>query len=178
MKTTKAVTLVVWAVVAGVLGSLYGIFQVSHGHLIPVASVSSIFTMPGVSIVLALLALPIYRYRRALLQIAKSQGSAGTKNAVAGGHRRPVPLNPFYAVRVLLLAKSTAVAAAVLGGWQAGLVVLQLSTPVISASIWYNVIALVGCLLSVGVGLAVEQICKLPDDPQQPAATDPAAGAA
>jgi len=173
MKTTKAITLVVSAVLAGVLGSLYGIFQVTHGHALPVASVSTIFTMPGVSIVLALLALPIYRYRRAMINLAKLHSSQNDKNPVAG-NSRPVPLNPFYAVRVLLLAKSIAVTAAVLGGWQAGLVVLQLSTPVISASIWNNIIAFVGCAISVAVGLAVEQICKLPDDPNPPATTDPA----
>jgi DMSO/TMAO reductase YedYZ heme-binding membrane subunit len=173
MKTTRAVTLVVWAVLAGVLGSLYGIFQVTHGHALPVASVSTIFTMPGVSIVLALLALPIYRYRRAMINLAKLHSSRNDKNSVAGTSR-PVPLNPFYAVRVLLLAKSTSITAAFLGGWQAGLVVLQLSTPVISASVWYNVIAFVGCAIAVAVGLAVEQICKLPDDPNPPVTTDPA----
>lgn len=170
MRSTRAITLVIAAVATAVLGGLFGIYQVNHGHSLPVANINAVFTMPAVALVLALLALPVYRYRKAILKFAKPNGG-GTRAS-----HRPHPLNPFYAVRVLLLAKSTSVAAAALGGWHAGLVVLQLSTPIITSGIWNNVFALAGCVAAMAVALAVEQICKLPDNPDQPNTAEPATG--
>lgn len=176
MQRTKAIVLVLAASAAGILACFFGIYQVSHGHALPVASVNSIFTLPLIAAILACLAYPIYRYRKQLLSYTKANahlagGKASAQGAVpsvtsvpaAAVGKRPNPLNPFYAVRVLLLAKSISVASAVLAGWHAGLVALQLSTPVVTATIWNNVLAFVGATFSIALALAVELICRLPN---------------
>lgn len=177
MQSTKAILLVVAASVAGVLACFFGIYQVSHGHELPVASVNSIFTLPLVSLVLAAFAYPIYRYRKQVLAFTASGGQLGiqpgsvaadssTSSVAATSSqlvKRPNPLNPFYAVRVLLLAKSVAVASAVIAGWHAGLVALQLSTPVVTGTVWNNVLAFVGAIFAMALALAVERICRLPN---------------
>lgn len=164
MKTTSPILLIASAAVATAAGAFYGVYQVSHGHPLPVSHPSSLLTMPVIALILVGLAYPIFRYRKALLDLAKSGANA---NGATGAAVRPVPrpkrLDPFYAVRVLLLAKSTSVASAVIAGFQLGLVFLQLATPVIAASIWLNVLGVVGALLSLVVALVVERACKIPN---------------
>jgi len=160
VKSTSPIVLIVSAVVCAVLGGAYGAYQVSHGQALPVAHATSLLTMPAIGVILLLLAIPVFRYRKALLD--------GVKTAAAGANSKaPVPrpkrLDPFYAVRVLLLAKSTAVASAVVGGFQLGLVILQLSAPVVAASVWWNVSGVVGPVLSLVAALIVERACKIPD---------------
>lgn len=184
MQTTRPIVLVLSASAAGVLGCLYGIFQVTHGHQLPVASINSQLTMPLIAIILAALAYPIYKYRKAMLAFGKAAGKAAglqsnkqisdTPNkelaaaaAAAGraaGVSRPNPVNPFYALRVLVLAKATSVASAVMVGWHFGLIALQLSTPVIAPNISNNILAMIGAALALAVALAVERICKLPGE--------------
>lgn len=155
MKSTSPVLLIGSAAVATAAGAAYGIYQVNHGHPLPVSHPSSLLTMPIIALVLVGLAVPIFRYRKALLEFAKNTNDAAPRP-------RPKRLDPFYAVRVLLLAKSTSVASAVIAGFQLGLVLLQLATPVISASIWLNVVGVVGGVLSLVVAIIVERACKIP----------------
>lgn len=155
MKTTKISTLLVTATIAAPLGAFYGIIQVSHGHPMPVANGGSLLTMPVIAGLLAVVAYPIYRYRKQLAVFAKADSGKRPE--------RPKRVDPFYAVRVLLLAKSTAIAASALGGFQLGLVALQLSTPVVSSSLWFNLGAALGDILAVVVAMIVERICRTPD---------------
>ena len=158
MKSTSALTLFVASIVAGVLGGIYGFYQVTHGHALPVAHPSSLATMPAIGIVLAGLAYPIYRYRKQSVEFAKAAGTEG-----AARPARPKRLDPFYAVRVLLLAKATSVAGAAIAGFHIGLVLLQLTAPVVVSSVWLNIGGVVGSVFALVVGLVVERICKIPD---------------
>jgi len=159
MKSTSAVTLSVVGLFAGVLGGIYGLYQVNHGHPLPTAHPSSLVPMPAIAIVLAFMAYPIYRYRKQSVEFAKSSATAGP----AVRPVRPKRLDPFYAVRVLLLAKSTSVASAAIAGFHVGLVILQLSTPVVSTGVWLNIAGVTGSLLAMVVALVVERICRIPD---------------
>ncbi|MEN9715834.1 MAG: hypothetical protein RJA35_1301 [Actinomycetota bacterium] len=165
MKSTSAILLALVAAFAGVIGGIYGIYQVAHGLALPVARPSSLVTMPAIGIILAGLAYPIYRYRKQTLEFAKAAATEGFKPAVA----RPKRLDPFYAVRVLLLAKATAVASAAIGGFHVGLVILQLTTPVVAATVWLNVAGVIGAVLAMVIGLIVERLCKIQDGPSAPA---------
>jgi hypothetical protein len=165
VKTTSTVTLITAATAAGILGAAYGIFQVNHGSPLPVAHPSSLATMPAIAIVLLALAYPVYRYRKTALEYSKALAAeSGPKLA------RPKRLDPFYAVRVLLLAKATSVTGAVIAGFHIGLVILQLSTPVIAANVWLNVLGAAGAIFALVVGLVVERICKIPDSGVEPTA--------
>lgn len=164
MKTTSPILLIGSGAVSTAAGTFYGMFQVNHGHPLPVSHPSSLLTMPIIALVLVGLALPIFRYRKALLDLAKSgTDAAGAARSGVRPPARPKRLDPFYAVRVLLLAKSTSVASAVIAGFQLGLVFLQLATPVISTSIWLNVTGVIGAVLALVVATLVERACKIPN---------------
>lgn len=186
MKPTKGGLLVIWAVAAAVTAALIGIYRMSRGMTVPVSPVNVILTLPVIAVVLVALAYPIYKYRKGLLDLAKAgagkgsgNGSSGSGTSVsAAGLHRPKRLDPFYAVRVLLLAKASAIASAIFIGWHLGLVVLQLSTPVISPKIFGNVTGLLGSVVCLVVALIVERICRIPDSGSNDAAAAAGSGEA
>jgi MFS family permease len=153
MKPTRVLTLVGWAVSAATAGFLFAKFHVAIGAQIPVTPWNLIVTLAAIAVILAVFALPMWRYRRALAQKLKDASAP-----------RPKRLNPFYAVRLLALAKATAISGALFAGWHLGVIWLQLSSPVTSAAVWQNVAGLVAATLMVIVGLLVERICRVPDD--------------
>jgi hypothetical protein len=160
MRATRSLTVISLLVIGAVFGGVFGGLQVSHGRAIPVSGASLIVTMLGLGIILAGLAYPIYRYRKQVLALAKAASNGSEKPSAAP---RPKRLDPFYAVRVLALAKSVAVGSALMSGWHLGLVALQLCTPVITHGVWFNVGGLLACVAAMAVALAVEQICKIPN---------------
>ncbi len=168
MKPTSALPLIIWVIAAAIFSGLLGLFRLSHGQSVPVSPINIILTLPAIALVLLALAYPIYRYRKQLLDWA-SMGTAGGSQKSA--NHRPKRLDPFYAVRVLLLAKASAIAGAIFAGWHIGLVILQLTTPVISPKVWSNIAGLVGSVITVVVGLIVERLCRIPDsgEPEAPA---------
>jgi Protein of unknown function (DUF3180) len=161
LKTTSPLLLIVTTVVSTILGGIYGMYQVTHGHALPVAHPSTLATMPAIAAILAALAIPVFRYRKQLLELSKAKAPGASAPPVTTA--RPKRLDPFYAVRVLVLAKSTSVASTVIGGFHLGLVLLQLTTPVVAVTVWLNVWGVVGAVLSLVVGLVVERACKIPD---------------
>lgn len=172
MKPTKVLTLVAFALVAAVAAYLWATYSVTHGREIPVSGFNLMFSLPAVAVVLVILALPIYRYRRELnqrLEKSSNQTHSASPALASGQGNRVKRIDPFYAVRVLLLAKATAIAGALFVGWHFGTVLLQLAAPVISTGVWFNLGTLVGALAAIIVALWVENICKIPDDPEEPA---------
>jgi hypothetical protein len=168
MKPTSALPLVLSAVGTAVGSGLLGLFRLSHGQSVPVSPLNILLTLPAIAVVLLALAYPIYRYRKQLMEWASSSSATGNKSS--SGHR-PKRLDPFYAVRVLLLAKASSLAGSIFAGWHIGLVVLQLTTPVISLKVWSNISGLVGSIITIVVGLIVERLCRIPDsgEPEAPA---------
>lgn len=153
MKQTQIMTLVAWAVSATTAGYLLPLVLINGGGSIPISPWSIVVTLPLIAIVLSILAVPIYRYRRALVEIQKTKSLT-----------RPKRLNPFYAVRVVLLAKSIAISGAIFTGWHLGVVWLQVTSPVIPSSTLQNALALIGSVLMTLVALIVERICKVTQD--------------
>lgn len=157
MKPTKVLTLLGWVVPATTAGYLLSKIITSNGGQVPVTPINLLLTLLAISIILAGFALPMVRYRRALAEQQKNSSSP-----------RPKRLNPFYAVRLLMLAKATAISGALFTGWHIGVIWLQLSSPVTTDSIWQNVGALIASITMVIVGLVVERICRIKDDGAEP----------
>lgn len=153
MKQTQIMTLVAWAISATTAGYLLPQILINSGGSIPISPWSIVITLPLIAIALIIMALPIYRYRRAILEIAKTKSIT-----------RPKRLNPFYAVRVVLLAKSIAISGSIFSGWHLGVVWLQVTSPVIPSSTLQNALALIGSLLMTAIALIVERICKITED--------------
>ncbi len=126
---------------------------VVNGGKIPITSLSLLLTLPIIGILLVIAAIPMIRYRRALA----AQLKMPTRT-------RPKRVNPFYAVRLVLMAKAIAISGAIFAGWHLGLVWMQLTSPVVASSIVQNGLALVGSLVMLGSGIFVERICRLPED--------------
>jgi hypothetical protein len=138
--------------VAGlVLGLVVAQLSAGFGYVFP-ASPSSL----PISLLLLLLGLanylfsfPIYRYRKQL---------GLYKEGV-----RPERPNPFYAVRVLILARASVLAGALFAGWHAGLLIWLVSFSVAPENlILSSSFGLVGAVaLTIG-GLVSKRNCKTP----------------
>ena len=159
MKQTQIITLVAWAISATTAGYLLPQILINSGGSIPISPWSIVITLPLIAIALVVMAIPIYRYRHAVLEVAKTKSP-----------KRPKRLNPFYAVRVLLLAKSIAISGSIFTGWHLGVVWLQVTSPVIPSSTLQNALALIGSLLMTAIALVVERICKITEDSEDASA--------
>ena len=163
MKPTKIMTLVGWAVSATTAGYLLPKFVVNAGGAIPISPLNIIITLPLIGILLVLMAIPMFRYRKASL--------ARTKDI---SKPRPMPMNPFYAVRLVLLAKAIAISGAIFSGWHIGVVWLQLTSPIIPSSTLQNGFALLGAIGMTACAIIVERICRITDDGSEVSSLEPA----
>lgn len=125
--------------------------MVGNGASVPVATNTILVTLIAIALLELVLALPLFRYRRELAKFATTSV-------------RPKRLDPFYATKVLALAKATSIAAALFLGTAFALVFMQLGAPVVADSILFNFIGLVESLILIFVALAIERACKIKDD--------------
>ena len=79
---------------------------------------------------------------------------------------RTARVDPFYATRVVMLAKASALGGALLGGAGLGIVGYLLSRSVLPAvgSVTMAVAAAIGAILLLVAGLVAEHMCTIPPD--------------
>lgn len=157
MKRTTAGIIVVLVVVAAVAGYLIELAIVANGGFAFAPPVSLPITLTAIAIVIVALAVPVRR-------------------RVTG--KRKDRLDPFYAVRVALLAKSSSLTGALLSGFGAGIIAHALSLPILNSDLLGRGIAqTVGAALLLSAGLVAERMCTLPPDKSDPGSpSDPSAG--
>lgn len=160
MKPTKIWSLIAATLAAAVITFVIVKMLISNGGSVPVAPNNLLISIPLIALVELAVAIPIFRYRREL-----------AKFAVSG--KRPKRIDPFYAVRILALAKATAISGSLFSGFAVSLVFVQSTLPVLPDSIWANVIVLVESIVLTVVAYLIERACKLPDDGET-GATKPA----
>jgi len=86
------------------------------------------------------------------------------RSHVRGVDRKP-PVDPFYATRVVLLAKAGSLAGSALTGVGIGFLIFFASRPVVSSdALWPSIVAVVGALVLSVSALIVERWCTLPPD--------------
>jgi len=151
MKPTKIWSLLIAIFVAGVITFVAVKAVVANGGSVPVAPNNLLISIPSIAVIELLAAIPIFRYRRELAKFATSG-------------KRPKRIDPFYAVRILALAKATAISGSLFTGFALSLVILQATLPVIPDSIWINALATLESLVLMTVALIIERACKLPED--------------
>jgi polyferredoxin len=150
MKLTKLRFLFLLVLISSVAGYFVAAFLVGRGFQVPVSAVNLILTLGAIGVVLLGLAIPIWRYRSALKQ------QSG---------KRPKRVDPFYAVRVLLLAKASAIAGSLFAGWHLGVVGFQLLSPVVvQVLVLQNALGFFASFALVASAFVTEQICRLPND--------------
>ncbi|AJM78224.1 DUF3180 domain-containing protein [Rathayibacter toxicus] len=81
--------------------------------------------------------------------------------AVSGAVRRPV--NPFRAMRVVVLAKASSHVGALLGGVSLGVLIYLLTRAIPSwGSVWQDSATVVGAVVLLVAGLVAEYLCTIP----------------
>jgi hypothetical protein len=151
MKPTKFLTLLMPTVIAWSLIYVVVRLMIQNGASVPVATLTVLVTLPSIALLELVFAWPVLRYSKQM------------KKFVPGGER-PKRLDPFYATKVLALAKATSIAGALFLGAALGLVFMQLGAPVVPDSIALNFVALVESVALIAVALFIERSCKIKDD--------------
>jgi len=151
LKPISPLVIAVWVLVSGIVGFGYSTFAVNNGLEVPISGITLALSTALIAVVLLGLAVPIWKYKRTITKALTTS--------------KPLPVNPFYAVRVLLLSKAAAITGAMLIGWHAGVLVKQFTAPVVvTDATTPNITVLAAAVLLLIVGFVVEQICKLPSD--------------
>jgi hypothetical protein len=155
MKPTKILSLVIAAASAAIATYLLIRLAVASGFQVPVANLNLILVLPIIGLIVLGMTWPIIRYRRAISDLAKATAAGNP------GVKRPKRVDPFYAVRLLLLAKASSISGALFIGWHLGAVAIQAGLPVITESIWLNFSALIGSLIMTACAVVAEFICRI-----------------
>jgi len=151
LKPISPLIITAWVLVSGIVGFGYSTFAVNNGLEVPISGITLALSTALIAVVLLGLAVPIWKYKRTITKALTTS--------------KPLPVNPFYAVRVLLLSKAAAITGAMLIGWHAGVLAKQFTAPVVVTDATSpNITALVAAVLLLIIGFVVEQICKLPSD--------------
>lgn len=145
MKRTRASTLISIAIVTLVAGFAYDavLTRTQQPTFVPPLVLGLVLLAIG-AIVISL-AVPVYR--------------------VARGRTRE-PIDAYYATRVVLLAKASALSGAVLGGFVGG-VLIYIATRGVQVPALHlvpTVVGLVGGIVLVAAGLVAEFMCTVPPD--------------
>jgi hypothetical protein len=155
MTRTRGSLLVVLAAIGAVGGFLVQLALGAVGvqKLLPEFTLA--ITLVLIAVIVVALAVPIRR-------------------ATRGKVRRRV--DPFYATRVVLLAKACAAAGALLTGAAAGMIAELLVRPVsASEALWRMLAMLIASVLGLVGGLVAESLCIVPpDDDENPSTGAPA----
>lgn len=156
MKRTSPAILALAAVIGAGVGFLLDNILSAAGRptFTPAVSLPILLLLLGAIVIV--LAIPVFRATRG---------------------RVPVPVNPFRALRIAMLAKASSIVGASVGGLGAGLVVFLLTRPVVpSIGSMGTIIATAVCGgVLVAAGLVAEQLCTIrkDDDDDQPGNTGP-----
>jgi|688.fasta_scaffold186629_4 hypothetical protein len=153
MKPTKASVVLVIVFGVTVLSFVAVRLLVANGMAVPASPTNLLVTLAAIALILLGLTIPIWRYKASLTQYTKGP--------------RPKRVDPFYAVRVVLLAKASAITGSGFVGWHLGAMIAQLSLPVsFTAALLQNSFGLVASVVLTVAAIVSEQICRLPDEPK------------
>ena len=154
MTRTRPLLLILYAVFGGAAGWLLEIALTASGAPAAVLPYTLAVALIVIGALVIAFALPV---RRAVRDRAR-QG-----------------IDPFYATRVVVLAKATSIAGALIGGAAVGILVFFLTRPVIAGtgSIFQSIAAAVGAVVLLTCGLVAEYMCSLPPDEPDKGEEDP-----
>ena len=149
MTRTRPSTLVVLGVIGAALGWLLEFGLVALGRAVAIPPVTLGAALGVIGVVIVLLALPVFRVVR------KVEGAR---------------VDPFYATRVVLLAKASSLAGALATGLAAAILVFLLTRSVLpaGASLTMAVVTVIGAVALLAGGLVAEKMCTLPPDDDSP----------
>ena len=149
MTRTRPSLLLVLGLAGAVAGWMLELAMVSSGRPAVIPPITFGIAIGSIGILIVTFAWPVYRVVR------KVEGAR---------------VDPFYATRVVLLAKSSSLAGAIVTGLAAAVLVFLLTRSVLPAagSVSMAVVTLVGAVVLVAGGLLAEKMCTLPPEDDDP----------
>jgi hypothetical protein len=146
---TRPSSLVVLALIGAAVGWLLEFGLVALGRAVAIPPVTLGAALGVIGVVIVLLALPVFRVVR------KVEGAR---------------VDPFYATRVVLLAKASSLAGALATGLAVAILVFLLTRSVLPAggSLAMAVVTVVGAIVLLVGGLVAEWMCTLPPEDDTP----------
>ena len=152
MKNLPPSQLLTFLAVGLVAGLSSSQLATSFGYSFFVSPTSMLIVLPVIAIGIYLASYPIYRYRKK------------TEKYESGP--RPNRPNPFFAFRVLLVARAVALTGSLFAGWHLGQLLWLISFSVAPAGLVLpTVLGLLGGVSMLGGGLLGEFNCRAPRDP-------------
>jgi len=147
VKRTKASTLLLLVAIGAVGAGLVQAVLASVGRPIIIPPFTLPAALAAIGVIVVMMAVPISRMVR------------GTSSARG-------PVDPFYATRVVMLAKASALGGGLLTGGGIGLLVYLLSRSVAPGvgSLGLTIAALIGAGVLLAGGLIAEFMCRIPPD--------------
>lgn len=152
MKHTRISTLFLLAALGGVSAALVETAMALGGRPIILPPITLPIALAAIGVIIVVLALPIRRM-------------------IKGTH--PAPVDPFYATRVLMLAKASSLSGSLLFGIGIGVAAYLLTRSIAPAvgSLGLAISTIVGAGVLLAAGLIAEHMCKIPpggDDDDKP----------
>ncbi len=142
MKRTRAATIVILAVLGAAVAAVTEVVLASNGHPIINLPITLGIALSIIGAIVVTMALPIRR----MIKVADAPR-----------------VDPFYATRVLMLAKACAITGALAVGVGVGVLAYLLTRSVISSgSVLSAIITLLGAGVVLAGGLVAEHMCRIP----------------
>ncbi len=145
MTRTSSATLAVLALIGGAVGWLLEMALVATGAPAAIPPATFAFALAVVGILVIALAIPVRKTVR---------------------DRQNNRVDPFYATRVVLLAKASSLTGALISGAALGILAFLLTRSVVAAvgSILMTGLTVIGAVVLVVGGLVAENWCSIPPD--------------
>jgi len=141
---TRWTTLAALGLVGLVVGWLLELMLTASGSATIIPPVTLAVALVVISAILVALALPIRRATRT---------------------SKTVTVNPFHAMRIVILAKASSRAGALITGFTLGIAVYLLTRPVLPiGSLWLALASVLGGAVLMAAGLVAEHLCTLPPE--------------
>jgi len=157
MKKIHPLVIVVLAVAGAALGWLLEVALVAGGRSMIVTPITFAAVLIVIAVAVVAVAIPVRRVAKGAFD---AQG-------------RPARVDPFYATRVLALAKSAILVGAILAGGTLAMLAYFFSRPVVNGS--SALPAILGFVASVAVlaaGIVAEEMCRIPPKDRNDDAAD------
>lgn len=145
MRHTSPLTVVIFVVLGVAAGFVLEVSLAAAGQPVLIPPVTLAITLVAAAVIVVVLAIPIRRSIR------------GTSKA---------RINPFRAMRVVVLAKASSLVGGLIAGFGVGVVAFLLTRPVVAdvSSLWPGIVAAFAGAVLLVAGLVAERLCTLPPD--------------
>ncbi len=145
MRHTHPLTVVIYGVVGIAAGFVLEVALAAAGMPVLIPPYTLTITLVAAAVIVVVLAVPIRRSIR------------GTSKA---------RINPFRAMRIVLLAKASTLVGSLIAGFGIGVVVFLLTRPVVAdvGSVWPGIATALAGVVLLTAGLVAERLCTLPPD--------------